>query len=77
SQQVQAQETAPPVTTPEAAPSTTPDAVTPASPTVVERNAEILSAISTLSPLIGDVQIVGPWVEGERSGVWRTIMTQA
>jgi predicted secreted protein len=42
-----------------------------------EQNAEVMSAISNLSPIIGDVQIVGPWVEGERNGVWRTIMTQA
>ncbi|WP_210209622.1 hypothetical protein [Aureimonas flava] len=49
----------------------------PAASPSTDRNAEVMSAIANLSPVIGDVQIVGPWVEGERNGVWRTIMTQA
>ncbi|WP_156420955.1 hypothetical protein [Aureimonas sp. AU22] len=83
-----AQEPAPAAPAPQdSAPAPAPPA--PASPDVTqpgaaakpaptpEQNAEVMSAISNLSPIIGDVQIVGPWVEGERNGVWRTIMTQA
>lgn len=40
------------------------------------RNAKVLSAIANLDPLVGDVQLVGPWTDGDRHGVWRTIMTQ-
>ncbi|ALN73337.1 hypothetical protein [Aureimonas sp. AU20] len=40
------------------------------------RNAKVLSAIAGLDPLIGDVQLVGPWTDGDRHGVWRTVMTQ-
>lgn len=29
-----------------------------------------------MSPLVADVQIVGPWVDGERTGIWRTITLQ-
>ena len=64
----------------EAAPSTAPsaDQTAPAtsSADTVQRNAEVLSAISNLAPMIGDVQIVGPWTDADRHGVWRTIMTQ-
>jgi len=64
----------------EAAPSTAPsaDQTAPAtsSADTVRRNAEVLSAISNLAPMIGDVQIVGPWTDADRHGVWRTIMTQ-
>jgi len=57
------------------------DAAPPASPSApapdeAARNAVVLSAISALAPMIGDVQIVGPWVEGDRHGIWRTVMTQ-
>ncbi len=48
-----------------------------AQPNVADQNADVLSAIANLSPMIGDVQIVGPWAEGDRNGVWRTIMTQS
>ncbi|MBB4000366.1 hypothetical protein [Aureimonas pseudogalii] len=85
-----AQEAAPPATTlpalasPEAptgaAPSATPTGkqTAPATPSAdtAERNAEVLSAIANLAPMIGDVQIVGPWTDTDRHGVWRTIMTQ-
>lgn len=63
-----------------AAPAT--DAAPPAPPTATpapdeaSRNAVVLSAISALAPMIGDVQIVGPWVDGDRHGIWRTVMTQ-
>lgn len=69
------------------APGTAPDASqsAPAAPAPspapaagsAERNAEVMSAIAALSPIIGDVQIVGPWAVDGRNGVWRTIMTQA
>jgi hypothetical protein len=74
--------------TPEAAaPPAVPPASTesaPAAPSVAaaptgneaERNATVLAAIANLAPMIGDVQIVGPWVDGARHGIWRTIMTQ-
>lgn len=34
------------------------------------------AAVETLSPFVADVQILGPWMEGERSGIWRTVMLQ-
>lgn len=66
-----------------AAPAVAPDASqpAPAAPApaqgAAERNAEVMGAIASLSPIIGDVQIVGPWAVDGRNGVWRTIMTQA
>lgn len=39
-------------------------------------DAAIAAAVTDLATAIGDVQIVGPWVDGERRGVWRTVMTQ-
>ena len=35
------------------------------------------AAAEELSPLIEDVQIVGPWSDGDVQGVWRTIMVQS
>ena len=35
------------------------------------------AAAEALSPLIEDVQIVGPWSDGNVQGVWRTIMVQS
>ncbi|MEO9788889.1 MAG: hypothetical protein ABJF67_14925 [Aurantimonas coralicida] len=35
------------------------------------------AAAEALSPLIEDVQIVGPWSDGDVQGVWRTIMVQS
>lgn len=35
-----------------------------------------LAAVGTLPTGIEDVQVVGPWMDGDRSGVWRTIMMQ-
>ncbi len=32
--------------------------------------------LAELSPLVADVQIVGPFAEGERNGIWRTITLQ-
>ncbi|UIJ73729.1 hypothetical protein [Aurantimonas sp. HBX-1] len=49
------------------APASTPAATDPA----------VTAAIDSLSPLVEDVQVVGPWSEGERQGVWRTIMVQS
>lgn len=39
-------------------------------------DVKVLAAISALDPMIGDVQLVGPWADGERHGIWRTVMTQ-
>lgn len=37
---------------------------------------EVAAAVAALPVAVGDVQVVGPWVDGERRGVWRTVMTQ-
>lgn len=31
--------------------------------------------VAALSPIIGDVQIMGAWKDGSRQGVWRTVMS--
>ncbi|MDY8110367.1 hypothetical protein U0C82_14590 [Fulvimarina sp. 2208YS6-2-32] len=47
------------------------------SPSPVTVGADGVSAIvGTLSPLIEDVQVVGPWTEGDRTGVWRAVMAR-
>ncbi len=33
-------------------------------------------AAETLPTQVEDVQVVGPWTDGEASGVWRTVMMQ-
>ncbi|MFD2237736.1 hypothetical protein [Aureimonas populi] len=33
--------------------------------------------LRSLSPLVADVQVLGPWIEGERRGIWRTVMLQS
>ncbi|RFC66287.1 hypothetical protein DYI37_02220 [Fulvimarina endophytica] len=37
----------------------------------------VANLVGTLSPLIEDVQILGPWIEGERNGVWRAVMARS
>jgi hypothetical protein len=37
---------------------------------------DAMKAVETLLTEIEDVQVVGPWTEGTRSGVWRTVMMQ-
>ncbi|KQT48797.1 hypothetical protein ASG43_08075 [Aureimonas sp. Leaf454] len=37
---------------------------------------DAIKAVETLLTEIEDVQVVGPWTEGERNGVWRTVMMQ-
>ncbi len=72
----------PPAASSEAAPAPAAPTPAPAEPAPAQpqdeatRNAKTLSAIANLDPLIGDVQLVGPWTDGERHGVWRTVMTQ-
>lgn len=39
-------------------------------------DAVVFSAIAALSPMIGDVQILGPWTQDDRHGIWRSVMTQ-
>ncbi|NDW03360.1 hypothetical protein [Jiella pacifica] len=38
--------------------------------------SEFAAAVEKLSPLVQDVQVVGPWSEGDEHGVWRTVMVQ-
>lgn len=38
--------------------------------------ADAASLVQSLSPVIGDVQIMGPWSNGDQRGVWRTVMVQ-
>ena len=33
--------------------------------------------LDQLSPYITDVQVLGPWADGESNGVWRTVLLQA
>ena len=42
-----------------------------------EAIAKAKSAAESLSPMIEDVQIVGPWSDGDKQGVWRTVMVQS
>ncbi len=39
--------------------------------------AKAKSAAEGMSPQVQDVQIVGPWSDGARDGVWRTVMVQS
>ncbi|WP_185982699.1 hypothetical protein [Aureimonas mangrovi] len=32
--------------------------------------------VEALSPLVADVQVLGPWTDGDRRGIWRTVMLQ-
>lgn len=36
-----------------------------------------VAAAKNLSPLVEDVQVVGPWSSDGRQGVWRTVMVQS
>ncbi|MEN3791485.1 hypothetical protein [Fulvimarina sp. MAC3] len=36
----------------------------------------VAQVVGTLSPLIEDVQVLGPWEEGGRSGIWRAVMAR-
>lgn len=49
----------------------------PASSGDPELAAKAKSAAEALSPQVQDVQIVGPWSDGTREGVWRTVMVQS
>lgn len=67
--------------TPDAAPAATETvpAVAPDAPATTEagRDPTVAAAVEGLAALIEDVQVVGPWSEGERQGVWRTVMVQS
>ncbi|MBB4001520.1 MAG: hypothetical protein V7704_19150 [Aurantimonas endophytica] len=54
-----------------------PDTQAAATPAETATDPAVAAAIEALSPLVEDVQIVGPWSEGERQGVWRTVMVQS
>lgn len=69
-----------PYTPPSAAPKSAPaseappaEAAAPA-PAATGAGADAAETAGSLSPLIEDVQVVGPWTDGDRSGVWRTVM---
>ena len=69
-----------PYTPPAAAPATeAPAATESATPPAAAAPAapdEVTTAIGNLPTAIEDVQVVGPWVDGDKSGVWRTVMLQ-
>ncbi|WP_040325623.1 hypothetical protein [Aurantimonas manganoxydans] len=61
-----------------AAPAAASEAAPSASPAAAPAGAgDPAAAAEALSPLIEDVQIVGPWSDGDVQGVWRTIMVQS
>lgn len=66
----------PPAAAPEQAPAEAPAAAEPA-PAVADAAADdVTAAIGNLPTAIEDVQVVGPWIDGDKSGVWRTVMLQ-
>ncbi|MER0237914.1 hypothetical protein [Fulvimarina sp. MAC8] len=53
----------------------------PAAPNAYAQSQSIGSdgvsqVVGTLSPLVEDVQVVGPWQEGDRTGIWRAVMAR-
>ncbi len=56
---------------------TTAPAVSDGTPSSPEATAKAKSAADALSPLVEDVQVVGPWSDGDKQGVWRTVMVQS
>ena len=71
-----AQDAAPPVAPPAGAtaqPSAKPADGAAASSTAAEPS-QFSAAVETLSPLVQDVQVLGPWSDGDARGVWRTVM---
>lgn len=47
------------------------------SSTSTETTGSAAEAVTSLSPRIADVQIVGPWKKGNQQGVWRGVMVQS
>ena len=64
-----------PAATSEAAPAA--PSASPAAAPAAGGAGDPAAAAEALSPLIEDVQIVGPWSDGDVQGVWRTIMVQS
>lgn len=58
-----------------AAPAAPAPADTAAAPLPAADDA-VAAAIADLPTGIEDVQVVGPWIDGDKSGVWRTAMVQ-
>ncbi|MCM2504282.1 hypothetical protein NDN16_11425 [Aureimonas altamirensis] len=56
-----------------------PDAAQPQPAPAAEAPAPAATApeLDQLSPYITDVQVLGPWADGESNGVWRTVLLQA
>ncbi|KAB0681802.1 hypothetical protein [Aureimonas leprariae] len=50
--------------------------VAPAITNVPPVDPEMQKAAEGLATQIEDVQVVGPWTDGDQSGVWRTVMMQ-
>lgn len=71
-------QTEPAAPAPEAASaSETPESAQDAAPSDPSVDGTAAAAmIEALSPLVADVQVVGPWADGERAGIWRTITLQ-
>ena len=71
---------APAAPAPYTPPATAAPAETPAAPeaAVAPATADdaVAAAIAALPTGIEDVQVVGPWIDGDKSGVWRTAMVQ-
>jgi len=58
---------------------TAPSAASPevqTGPQAPANGSAVGSVVSGLSPAIQDVQIVGPWTDGDKQGVWRTVIAQ-
>lgn len=58
------------------APAAEPQAGAAAAPSGGQAAGQYAAAVESLSPLVQDVQVVGPWNDGDQSGVWRTVMVQ-
>ncbi|WAJ31022.1 hypothetical protein [Antarcticirhabdus aurantiaca] len=63
-------------TPPAAAPA--PEPATPSNEAAAPSDAagELASKVAAFDPYVEDVQVVGPWTEGDKAGVWRTVMVR-
>jgi hypothetical protein len=66
---------APATETPAEAPAAAEPATPPAAAAPLVPD-DVTMAIANLPTAIEDVQVVGPWIDGAKSGVWRTVMLQ-
>ncbi|EAU42469.1 DNA topoisomerase IV subunit B [Fulvimarina pelagi HTCC2506] len=61
---------------PAAAPEAAEDAAPAAAQSQTIGSDSVAQVVGTLSPLVEDVQVVGPWREGDRNGIWRAVMAR-